>query len=97
MDPAKVLVVDDERSILLLLKEALSQWGYQVTVASSAAEALGLLDQVEGDLHLRAELSGGESETHGGSLSLALGGRVYHAVSGAGGGASGSSMMKVAP
>jgi two-component system response regulator PilR (NtrC family) len=43
VDPAKVLVVDDERSILLLLKEALSQWGYQVTVASSAAEALGLL------------------------------------------------------
>ena len=43
MDPAKVLVVDDERSILLLLKEALSQWGYQVTVAASAAEALGLL------------------------------------------------------
>ncbi|HEY7517951.1 MAG TPA: sigma-54 dependent transcriptional regulator [Methylomirabilota bacterium] len=43
MDPAKVLVVDDERSILLLLKEALSQWGYQVTVASSAADALGLL------------------------------------------------------
>jgi two-component system response regulator PilR (NtrC family) len=43
VDPAKVLVVDDERSILLLLKEALSQWGYQVTVAPSAAEALGLL------------------------------------------------------
>jgi DNA-binding NtrC family response regulator len=43
VDPAKVLVVDDERSILLLLKEALSQWSYQVTVASSAAEALGLL------------------------------------------------------
>ncbi len=43
MDPAKVLVVDDERSILLLLKEALSQWGYQVTVASSAADALALL------------------------------------------------------
>ena len=43
MDPAKVLVVDDERSILLLLKEALTQWGYQVTVASSAADALNLL------------------------------------------------------
>ena len=43
MDPAKVLVVDDERSILLLLKEALSQWGYQVTVAASAADALGIL------------------------------------------------------
>jgi CheY-like chemotaxis protein len=26
MDPAKVLVVDDETSILLLLKEALGQW-----------------------------------------------------------------------
>src|SRR5499426_983681 len=43
MDPAKILVVDDEKSILLLLKEALSQWGYQVTCASSATEALELL------------------------------------------------------
>jgi two-component system, NtrC family, response regulator PilR len=43
VDPAKVLVVDDERSILLLLKEALTQWGYQVTVASAASDALGLL------------------------------------------------------
>ena len=43
MDPAKILVVDDEKSILLLLREALTQWGYQVTCASSAAEALDLL------------------------------------------------------
>jgi DNA-binding NtrC family response regulator len=43
MEPAKILVVDDERSILVLLKEALGQWGYQVTTASSAAEALGIL------------------------------------------------------
>jgi DNA-binding NtrC family response regulator len=43
MDPAKILVVDDERSILVLLKEALGQWGYQVTTAASAAEALGML------------------------------------------------------
>ena len=43
MEAAKILVVDDERSILLLLKEALSQWGYQVTCASSATEALELL------------------------------------------------------
>ena len=43
MEPAKILVVDDEKSILLLLKEALTQWGYQVTCASSAAEALDLL------------------------------------------------------
>jgi DNA-binding NtrC family response regulator len=43
LDPAKILVVDDEKSILLLLREALTQWGYQVTCASSAAEALDLL------------------------------------------------------
>jgi DNA-binding NtrC family response regulator len=43
MDPAKILVVDDERSILVLLKEALGQWGYQVTTVASATEALGIL------------------------------------------------------
>ena len=43
MEPAKILVVDDEKSILLLLKEALTQWGYQVTTASSAVDALALL------------------------------------------------------
>src|SRR6266516_4695491 len=43
MEPAKILVVDDERSILLLLKDALGQWGYQVTTAPSATEALGIL------------------------------------------------------
>jgi DNA-binding NtrC family response regulator len=40
MDPAKILVVDDEPSILRLLQEALSQWGYQVTCASTVEEAL---------------------------------------------------------
>jgi DNA-binding NtrC family response regulator len=43
MEPAKVLVVDDEQSILMLLKEALSKWGYQVTCASTGAEALEVL------------------------------------------------------
>src|SRR5712664_3131989 len=43
MEPAKILVVDDERSILVLLKEALSQWGYHVATAASATEALGVL------------------------------------------------------
>src|SRR2546430_4218034 len=43
MEPAKILVVDDERSILVLLKEALSQWGYHVTTAASATEALAIL------------------------------------------------------
>jgi DNA-binding NtrC family response regulator len=40
MEPAKILVVDDEPSILRLLQEALSQWGYQVTCASTVEEAL---------------------------------------------------------
>src|SRR5438309_11945128 len=43
MEAAKILVVDDERSILVLLKEALGQWGYQVTTAASAAAAPGIL------------------------------------------------------
>src|ERR1043166_6603363 len=43
LEPAKILVVDDEKSILLLLKEALTQWGYQVTTAPSAVEGLELL------------------------------------------------------
>ncbi|MBI4593787.1 MAG: sigma-54-dependent Fis family transcriptional regulator [Candidatus Rokubacteria bacterium] len=43
MEPARVLVVDDEMSILLLLKEALTQWGYQVTAASTGDEALAAL------------------------------------------------------
>jgi DNA-binding NtrC family response regulator len=40
MESAKILVVDDETSILKLLKEALTQWGYQVTCVSTATEAL---------------------------------------------------------
>jgi DNA-binding NtrC family response regulator len=43
MDSARVLVVDDEKSILLLLREALSQWGYEVTCVKSATEALEIL------------------------------------------------------
>ncbi len=37
---ARVLVVDDEKSILMLLEEALTQWGYQVTAAGTGADAL---------------------------------------------------------
>jgi DNA-binding NtrC family response regulator len=40
MECAKILVVDDETSILKLLKEALTQWGYQVTCVSTGTEAL---------------------------------------------------------
>jgi DNA-binding NtrC family response regulator len=40
---SRVLVVDDEKSILTLLEEALTQWGYQVTSAGTAADALNAL------------------------------------------------------
>jgi DNA-binding NtrC family response regulator len=43
MDRPKVLVVDDERSIRDMLSAALRQWGYEVTLAPSGAEALGML------------------------------------------------------
>ena len=43
METARVLVVDDERSILQLLKEALTNWGYQVTTVTSGREAVEAL------------------------------------------------------
>jgi DNA-binding NtrC family response regulator len=57
LEPAKILVVDDEKAILLLLKEALTQWGYQVTTASSAVEGLellknGLFDAIISDIRM---------------------------------------------
>jgi DNA-binding NtrC family response regulator len=57
MEAAKVLIVDDEHSILMLLQEALSKWGYQVRVASTGAEALeavraGLFDAAIMDVRM---------------------------------------------
>jgi DNA-binding NtrC family response regulator len=43
MDPAKILVVDDEASILRLMQEALTQWGYAVTCVPSGGRALEAL------------------------------------------------------
>ena len=43
MERPKVLVADDERSIRDMLSAALTQWGYQVFLAGSGAEALGML------------------------------------------------------
>jgi DNA-binding NtrC family response regulator len=40
MEQARILLVDDEPAILSLLREALTQWGYQVTAVGSAADAL---------------------------------------------------------
>ncbi|MGH7277437.1 MAG: sigma-54-dependent transcriptional regulator, partial [Candidatus Rokuibacteriota bacterium] len=57
MEAAKVLVVDDEIAILRLLKEALTQWGYEVTTASTVTEALesirsGLFDAALTDIRM---------------------------------------------
>jgi DNA-binding NtrC family response regulator len=57
MEAARVLVVDDEKSILLLLEEALTQWGYQVTCAGTVAEGLealrtGLYDAAITDIRM---------------------------------------------
>ena len=43
MEAARILVVDDERSILPLLNEALTQWGYQVTTAGTGRDAVEAL------------------------------------------------------
>ena len=43
MEPANVLVVDDERHILDVLRDALTSFGYRVTCASSGTEALGIV------------------------------------------------------
>src|SRR6266540_3267338 len=40
MEPAHILVVDDEKHILMVLREALMHFGYRVTCAGSGAEAL---------------------------------------------------------
>jgi DNA-binding NtrC family response regulator len=43
MEPANILVVDDERHILGVLRDTLTHFGYRVTCASSGAEALNAL------------------------------------------------------
>ncbi len=57
MEAARVLVVDDEPSILMLLREALGKWGYEVTCTSTGAEALeairsGLFDAAIMDVRM---------------------------------------------
>ena len=42
MEVAKILVVDDEPSILKMLKEALTQWGYHVGCVGTGTEAVRL-------------------------------------------------------
>ncbi|NWH04290.1 response regulator [Desulfobacter latus] len=44
MASRKILVVDDERAILTLLKQSLSRDGYEVKTAQSGQEALNILE-----------------------------------------------------
>ena len=50
--PAKILVVDDERSVRVMLEAALRAQGYRVSCAATGAEARQLLEEEEFDLVL---------------------------------------------
>ena len=52
MMSAKILVVDDELDIRELIQEILSDEGYNVTAAASAAEARSARDEQDFDLIL---------------------------------------------
>ncbi|MCP3872629.1 MAG: response regulator [Desulfobacteraceae bacterium] len=47
MKQKKILVVDDEKAILLLLETAFSRAGYEVLIATRAEKALALLENEE--------------------------------------------------
>ena len=56
MKTARVLIVDDESNIRVLLDEILSEEGYQVTTAADAGEARAARDSNDFDLILQTEL-----------------------------------------
>jgi DNA-binding NtrC family response regulator len=43
MDKKKVLLVDDEKDFLILMRKIVSSWGYEILTASCADEALEIL------------------------------------------------------
>ena len=45
-----ILIVDDEKNYLLVLKELLGEEGYEVVTAQSASEALDIFQEMELDL-----------------------------------------------
>jgi CheY-like chemotaxis protein len=52
MRPGKVLVVDDDPEVRLVLVEFLSNRGYDVTAASGGAEAVAIIETTKPDLVL---------------------------------------------
>jgi CheY-like chemotaxis protein len=52
MRPGRVLVVDDEPEVRLVLLEFLSSRGYDVTAASGGAEAVAIVEATKPDLVL---------------------------------------------
>ncbi|MCP4694353.1 MAG: response regulator, partial [Desulfobacterales bacterium] len=50
MEEATILIVDDTRSSLLLLKFYLEKWGYVPLTAGSGQEALAVIDEHKVDL-----------------------------------------------
>lgn len=48
----RVLIVDDEDSIRLLIREALSEYGYDVDTAADGAEGSALFELIKHDLVL---------------------------------------------
>ena len=59
---SKVLVVDDERNVLLTYKMLLEQQGYETVASLTAKEAIGLLEKQDFDL-LLCDLSLEEQRT----------------------------------
>src|SRR5690349_20517320 len=51
-DPARILVVDDDRSTCFVLRRVLEQKGYHIQVVGSAAEALAACEHAQQDLIL---------------------------------------------
>jgi CheY-like chemotaxis protein len=61
-EKSRVLVVDDERNVLLTYKMLLEQQGYEATASLTAKEAIGLIEKQEFDL-LLCDLSLEEKRT----------------------------------
>jgi two-component system phosphate regulon response regulator OmpR len=60
-DAPHLLVVDDDRRLRVLLSSFLRKNGYRVTVAASAAEARGILENIEFELIVLDVMMPGES------------------------------------